>query len=388
MSPTARRKRVAVIIGTRPEAIKLAPVVRELRRFPDRFDARVIATAQHRQLADEVLALFEIGPDYDLDVMTSRQSLTHVTSRILVRLEPVLAQLRPDLVLVQGDAATSFAGALAAFYQRIPVGHVEAGLRTGDKYNPFPEEIFRRLATVAADLHFAPTAGARAALLREGVDADHIYVTGNAVIDALLSVVRQEHPLPRGVRRVLAGGERRLVLVTAHRRENWGQPLREICAALRELARRFPDIVVVYALHPNPQVTEVARAALGGQSRVVLIKAPPYAQFVSLMKRAYLVLTDSGGLQEEAPALGKPVLVLRRTTERPEGLAAGVAKLVGVEKQAIVAAAARLLSDRRAYLRMARTANPYGDGKAAPRIRKAVLHHFGLGPRPRDFTVR
>jgi len=386
MRAKADRKRIAIIMGTRPEAIKVAPVVRELKRFRDLFDTRIIATAQHRRLADEVLALFDIQADYDLDVMTTRQTLTQVTSRILVRLEPVLVKLRPHLVLVQGDAATAFAGALAAFYQMIPVGHIEAGLRTGDKYNPFPEEIFRRLATVVADLHFAPTPAAREALVGEGINPRSIYITGNTVIDALLSVARQEHPLPAAVRRALGGGQRRLVLVTAHRRENWGQPLLHICEALRELARRFPDIVVVYALHPNPQVTEVARAVLGGQSRVILIKAPPYARFVSLLKRAYLVLTDSGGLQEEAPALAKPVLVLRRTTERPEGIAAGVAKLAGVEKREIVAAAARLLSDRRAYLRMARGANPYGDGKAASRVRQAILHHFGLGPRPRDFN--
>jgi len=393
------RKRVAVILGTRPEAIKVAPVVRELRRFPAQFDARVIATAQHRRLADEVLALFDIAPDYDLDVMTSRQSLTRVTSRILVRLEPALAELRPRLVLVQGDAASAFAGALAAFYQMIPVGHIEAGLRTGDKYNPFPEEIFRRLTSVIADLHFAPTPAARAALIAEGVDARRIYITGNTVIDALLSVAEQDHPLPVAVKRALGDsypfpGEmgncprpRRLVLVTAHRRENWGPPLLQICAALRQLARAFPDIVVVYALHPNPAVTQPVRAALGREPRVVLIQAPPYARFVSLMKRADLILTDSGGLQEEAPALAKPVLVLRRTTERPEGIKAGVARLVGVETRDVVAAASRLLRDRRAYLRMAHAANPYGDGKAASRIRRAMLNYFGVGARPRDFVA-
>jgi len=375
-------------MGTRPEAIKMAPVVRELKRFPRRFDTRVIATAQHRRLADEVLALFAIEPDHDLDVMTSRQSLTRVTCRVLSRLEPVLAELRPDLVLVQGDAATAFAGALAAYYQSVPVGHVEAGLRTHDKYDPYPEEIFRRLVTGIADLHFAPTFAARAALVGEGVPERRIHVTGNTVIDALLSVAEQAHPLPARVRRALASGERRLVLVTAHRRENWGRPLRQICEALRALARAFEDIVIVYALHPNPEVTEVARAALGSEPRVVLIQAPPYAPFVSLMQRSYVVLTDSGGLQEEAPALAKPVLVLRRTTERPEGIAAGVAELVGVEKPAIVSAATRLLSDQRAYRRMARAANPYGDGKAASRIRKAILNYFGLGPRPRDFAAR
>jgi UDP-N-acetylglucosamine 2-epimerase (non-hydrolysing) len=384
--------RVAVVLGTRPEAIKVAPVVRELRRFPAQFDTRVIATAQHRRLADEVLALFDISPDYDLDVMTSRQSLTRVTSRILVRMEPALAEMRPDLVLVQGDAASAFVGALAAFYQKIPVGHIEAGLRTGDKYNPFPEEIFRRLISVVAELHFPPTPASRAALLAEGADSRRIYVTGNTVIDALLAVARQDHPVPAAVARALAVGAgsrgdcRRLVLVTAHRRENWGQPLLQICSALRNLARAFADVVIVYALHPNPAVTEPVRAALGREPRVVLIKAPPYAPFVSLMKRADLILTDSGGLQEEAPALAKPVLVLRRTTERPEGIEAGVARLVGVEMRAIVAAASRLLRDRRACARMAHSANPYGDGKAASRIRRAILHYFGRGPRPREFT--
>lgn len=388
MSRPPSHKRIAVVMGTRPEAIKIAPVVRELRRFPGLFEAHVVATAQHRRLADEVLALFRIEPDYDLNVMTARQSLTRVTSRILVRLEPALDELKPDMVLVQGDAASAFAGALAAFYQMIPVGHIEAGLRTGDKYNPFPEEIFRRLTTVMADLHFAPTDAARAALLGEGIDPRRVHVTGNTVIDALLSVAKQEHPLPAAVARALSDPRKRMILVTAHRRENWGQPLLHICAALRQLVRSFDDVVVVYALHPNPRVTEPVRAALSKEPGVVLIQAPPYARFVSLMRRAYLVLTDSGGLQEEAPALAKPVLVMRRTTERPEGIAAGVAKLVGVDTRAIVAEATRLLSDRRAYLRMAHAANPYGDGNAAPRIRQAMLNYFGLGRRPRDFAAR
>lgn len=394
-------------MGTRPEAIKLAPVIHELKRFPQRFEVRVIASGQHRRLADQVLAAFGIEPDYDLNVMTSRQSLTRVTARVLTRLEPVLAQARPHLVLVQGDAATAFVGALAAYYHKSAVGHVEAGLRTGDKYNPFPEEVFRRLVTPMADLHFAPTETARATLLAEGVHRRSIYVTGNTVIDALLSVAARDHPLPTKVARVLgcggagvspaknprsrdgcAANDRRLLLVTAHRRENWGPPLRHICRALRALVRRFEDVVAVYALHPNPQVTQLARAELAGEKRVVLIQAPPYFQFVSLMRRAHLVLTDSGGLQEEAPALGKPVLVLRRTTERPEGVAAGVARLVGTDARQIVAAAATLLCDERAYQRMARAVNPYGDGTAAPRIRQAILHHFGLGPRPQDFTPR
>jgi UDP-N-acetylglucosamine 2-epimerase (non-hydrolysing) len=382
------RKRIAIVMGTRPEAIKIAPIVHELRGFRDVFDVRVVATAQHRRLADEVLALFGIEPVADLNVMTSRQSLASVTSRILARLEPVLADLRPDMVLVQGDAASAFAGALAAFYQMIPIGHVEAGLRTGDKYNPFPEEVFRRLTTVVADLHFAPTQGARAALLRECVDARRVYVTGNTVIDALLSVAQQQHALPAAVERALKPADRRIILVTAHRRENWGEPLVRICAALRELARTFDDIVIVYALHPNPQVSGPVRAALGKEKRIVVIQAPPYARFVSLMKRAHLVLTDSGGLQEEAPALAKPVLVLRRTTERPEGIAAGAAKLVGVETADIVAAASALLRDRRAYARMAHAINPYGDGKAAVRIRRAILNYFGRGRRPRDFVPR
>jgi len=386
MVKRSERKRIAVVAGTRPEAIKLAPVVLELRRHPQLFDVRVIATAQHRRLADESFALFAIEPDYDLNVMTSRQSLTRVTSRVLERLEPVLADIGPDLVLVQGDAATAFAGALAAFYHRCAVGHVEAGLRTGDKYDPFPEEVFRRLVTPIADLHFAPTDAARAALLAEGVAASAIHVTGNTVIDALMSVARQDQPLPARIARALGSRERRLVLVTAHRRENLGRPLRNICRALRDLARRFEDLLIVYALHPNPQVTNVVRAALGAERRVVLIRAPRYSQFVSLMKRAHLVLTDSGGLQEEAPALGKPVLVLRRTTERPEGVAAGVARVVGVETADIVAAATALLRDQRAYEDMARAISPYGDGKAAQRIRRAILHHFGLGPRPRDFS--
>jgi UDP-N-acetylglucosamine 2-epimerase (non-hydrolysing) len=361
-----------VIFGTRPEAIKLAPVIAALRGRPDVFETRVAVTAQHREMLDQVLECFGVEPDYDLDIMEHGQSLSDITSRVLCGVEPLLANERPDIVLVQGDTTTVFAAALAAFYQQIPVGHVEAGLRTDDKYNPFPEEINRRLASVLADLHFAPTPAARDRLLAEGVAAGRVFVTGNTVIDALLWVLQMPFQFKGDELGWLQGYGGRLVLVTAHRRENLGEPLRRICKALRALPEAFDDVAVVYALHRNPAVREVAREVLGGAPRVRLVEPPEYVTFVNLMKRATLVITDSGGLQEEAPSLGVPVLVVRETTERPEGVEAGCTRLVGTQTETIVAEASRLLRDPEAYQAMARVANPYGDGKAAGRICDAL----------------
>lgn len=367
---------MVAVVGTRPDAVKMAPVVKLLQEDPD-FRPILVATAQHREMLDQVLRLFGLRPDVDLDVMRPRQTLTEVTSRTLEGLDRVLSQTRPALVLVQGDAAPCFCGALAAYHHRIPVGHVEAGLRTGDKYRPFPEELYRRMTAALADLHFAPTPWARDNLLREGVDPATIFVTGNTVIDALHAVAPQVRPdgLPE------LDPHRRLVLVTAHRRENWGEPLRQVCEAVRELVDRFPDVEVVFSVHRNPAVREVVVPALQGVERVHLVDPPDYGPFVYLERRAYLILTDSGGVQEEAPGFGTPVLVLRDTTERPEGVAAGVVRLVGTDHERVVAEAARLLADPQAHRAMATAVNPYGDGQASRRIVQILKVHFGLSDR-------
>jgi UDP-N-acetylglucosamine 2-epimerase (non-hydrolysing) len=364
-----------VVFGTRPEAVKMAPVVARLRESAE-FRPIVVVTAQHREMLDQVLRLFDITPDRDLDIMRAEQSLFDIATRALAGLDPVLRELRPAMVLVQGDAASTMLGALAAFYHRIPVGHVEAGLRTHDKYQPYPEEMNRRLTSVLADLHFAPTPWARDNLLREGTPRERVVVTGNTVIDALRDVAgRPGVELPPGLP-PLDG--RRMLLVTTHRRENWGEPLRQVYLALIDLLERFPDVVVVFSVHPNPAVRRLADDILGGHPRAHLIAPPDYGPFVRLMARAYLILTDSGGLQEEAPALGTPVLVLREVTERPEGVAAGTVELVGTSRARIAERAARLLADAAARDAMAAVRSPYGDGQAARRIVGALRRWFGL----------
>ncbi len=373
--------RIMTVFGTRPEAIKMAPVVRELQARHDELAVRVVVTAQHREMLDQVLDLFQICPDHDLDIMEPNQTLTGVTSRVLAGLAEILVQERPDMVLVHGDTTTTFAAALAAFYHQIPVGHVEAGLRTGQKYAPFPEELNRRLAGVLADLHFAPTAIARSNLVREGIRPEKVLVTGNTVIDALLDVVNRPYtftdPLLAGL-----GQRRRLLLVTAHRRENLGDPMYNIFRALRDIAGRFPDVEVAFPVHKNPKVRSIAAEVLGGAERIHLIEPLDYAPFAHLMARAHLVLTDSGGMQEEAPSLGKPVLVLRQTTERPEAVTAGTVVLVGTDYHHILRETTRLLTDPAAYRQMASAVNPYGDGLAAGRTVDGLLWFLGRRERP------
>lgn len=356
------------VLGTRPEAIKMAPVIKELEGYPDQIVSRVCVTAQHRDMLDQVLNLFDICPDYDLNVMQPNQSLDQVTASVLTGLTPVIEKERPDWLLIQGDTTTVMAASVAAFYLGVKVGHVEAGLRTGDKRQPFPEEINRRIAGVVADLHFAPTAWARDNLLREGVSSEQVMVTGNPVIDALRAVADKPYD-PRDGPLANICWDKRLVLVTAHRRENFGQPLENICQALREIAGRHSgDVHIVYPVHPNPNVQAPVYQMLGDVSNITLLPPLDYLSLVYLMKRCYLVLTDSGGIQEEAPSLGKPVLVLRVKTERPEGIEAGTAKVVGTSQTRIVAEAIRLLEDASEYQRMARAVNPYGDGHTAERI--------------------
>ncbi len=372
--------KVLSVFGTRPEAVKMAPVVRCLAQTAG-IESRVCVTAQHRQMLDQVLQLFEIRPDYDLDLMRDDQGLAELSASIFTGLDPVLADFHPDWVLVQGDTTTVAIAALLSYYRRIRVGHVEAGLRTYDKWQPFPEEINRRVAGVTADLHFAPTEWTRRNLLREGIDDKIIMVTGNPVIDALQYVAGQPEPDSvcelvdsLGIRSDPGAEGRRLVLVTAHRRESFGAPLESICEALRQLAARG-DIEIVYPVHLNPNVQQPVKRILGGVRHVTLLPPLDYLPLVHLMKRSTLILTDSGGIQEEAPAFGKPVLVLREVTERPEGVEAGTVKVVGAEAGRIVREAGSLLDDPTAYTRMAQAVNPYGDGHAAPRIVQALLDH-------------
>ena len=367
-------KTVLSVFGTRPEAIKMAPVLAALSGI-EGLRSLVCVTAQHRDMLDQVLSLFSIRPDADLDLMRDGQTLTEVTTRALTTLEPYLAQERPDLLLVQGDTTTTMAASLAAFYARTRVAHVEAGLRTGDPYYPWPEEVNRRITTVIATHHFAPTEGARRNLLAEGVPDQAVTVTGNTVIDALLAVTAQEPS--RAPSLPLRG--RRMILVTAHRRENFGAPLLEILGAIRDLAARYPDVDLVYPVHPNPNVDRPVRSVLSDVPGVHLLPPLEYKPFADLMKASYLILTDSGGIQEEAPSLGKPVLVLRDETERPEAVEAGTVRLIGPHREAIVRAATQLLDSQDAYARMARAMNPYGDGKAAGRIAKKVREMLGLG---------
>ena len=367
--------KIMTIFGTRPEAIKLAPVIRELERRPAEFEHVTVVTAQHREMLDQVLALFRIDPDYDLDIMTAEQSVSDVMARVVTGLGPVLERVRPDAVVVQGDTTTVLAAGLAAFYARIPVAHVEAGLRTRDKQQPFPEEINRRLVSHLADWHFAPTDCARANLLREGIDADSVFVTGNTVIDALLSVIRADYVFEDPLLASLAG--RRLVLATTHRRENWGEPLRRVCRAIRRIAASRPDVEIVYAVHPNPEVRRVVEAELRMTDRVHLLGPVAYEPFAQLMSRATVILTDSGGIQEEAPSLDVPVLVLRTVTERPEGIEAGTLRLVGTDEERIVEGTLRLLDDPAEHGRMASRANPYGDGHASQRIADVLAERVG-----------
>ncbi|MBS4022277.1 MAG: UDP-N-acetylglucosamine 2-epimerase (non-hydrolyzing) [Dethiobacter sp.] len=376
-----------VVFGTRPEAIKMAPLVHELRRCSE-IETAVCVTAQHREMLDQVLKLFAITPDFDLDIMQSGQTLTEITNRALCGLERVLGENRPDLVFVHGDTTTTFAGALAAFYHRIPVGHVEAGLRTGQKYAPYPEELNRRLTGTLSDLHFAPTALARSNLLAENVPADSIFVTGNTVIDALRYTVQPDYQFAREELNSLPKGAR-LLLVEAHRRENLGAPLESICRALRRIVQDHPDVFLVFPVHRNPAVRQPVFDCLLGLDRVMLIEPLDVADFHNLMQKSTLILTDSGGIQEEAPSLGRPVLVLREVTERPEAVDAGTVALVGLNEEAIVETASRLLTDDAAYRGMAAAINPYGDGKAAARIVSAVRWRFGLGgSKPPDFTPK
>ncbi|MEH7076620.1 non-hydrolyzing UDP-N-acetylglucosamine 2-epimerase [Neobacillus drentensis] len=373
--------KVMTVFGTRPEAIKMAPLVKELGKYPDKIIPIVTVTAQHRQMLDQVLEIFEITPDYDLNIMKERQTLLEVTTRSLEGLNQVLADVKPDIVLVHGDTTTTFVASLAAFYHSTPIGHVEAGLRTHNKYSPYPEEMNRQLTGVLADLHFSPTVQAKRNLLVENKREEAIYITGNTAIDALKTTVRANysHPVLERI------GNDRLLLMTAHRRENTGEPMENMFRAICRLVEKHEDVQVVYPVHMNPVVREIANRVLGNNDRIHLIEPLDVIDFHNFASRAYLILTDSGGVQEEAPSLGVPVLVLRDTTERPEGIEAGTLKLAGTDEETIFRLADELLSNLAAHDKMAHASNPYGDGHASERIVKAILHHFENEERPADF---
>ena len=362
-----------VVFGTRPEAIKMAPVIRALRQ-KETIHCQVTVTAQHREMLDQVMKLFNMIPDFDLNLMRHGQTLTEITTRALNGLREVYQRELPDLVLVHGDTTTTFVAALAAFYAQIPVGHVEAGLRTGNKYSPFPEEMNRKLASVLTDFHFAPTETAKNNLLLEGIIPEKIFITGNTVIDALLATVKPEYSfIDPHIQTILRQGEKsRMILVTTHRRENLGEPMRQIYQALEHTLKLFPDTYIIFPVHKNPQVRKVVTEILGAHPRVNIVEPMDYEPFVNLMARSHLILTDSGGIQEEAPSLGIPVLVVRDTTERPEAVAAGTVSLVGTEFESVFSELKRLLSDQNAYHKMATAINPYGDGCAAERIAKII----------------
>ncbi len=368
--------KVFTVFGTRPEAIKMAPLIYELQSRPS-IDCKVCVTAQHRQMLDMVLDLFKITPDFDLNIMTERQTLASITTKALNGLEEVFKAEKPDLVLVHGDTSTTFAGSLAAYYNQIKVGHVEAGLRTYDKYFPFPEEMNRRLTGVISDLHFSPTVNNRANLINEGISPDSIFVTGNTVIDAFKTTIKRDFSF-EGTPLEGIDMSKRIIFMTAHRRENLGAPLENICRAVQRLVRDFPDVEVVYPVHLNPAVRETVNSILGNVPRVHLVDPLDVDVMHNAMNNAYLILTDSGGLQEEAPALGKPVLVLRGETERPEAAEAGTVKIAGTEEDIIYSLASQLLTDEEEYHKMSVAVNPYGDGNASRRIADAILYHFGI----------
>ena len=378
-----KKVKVMAVFGTRPEAIKMCPLVLELQKY-ENIEPIVCVTAQHREMLDQVLDVFGIKPDYDLDIMKTRQSLAGITTRVLEGMEDVLKKEKPDIVLVHGDTSTSFVAALAAFYEQIPVGHVEAGLRTYDIYSPFPEEMNRQLTGRIAQLHFSPTQRNFNNLIKENVDEEKIYITGNTVIDALKTTVKEDYEFENECLRSIDFENKRVIVVTAHRRENLGKPLEDICTAIAEIVDEYEDTEVVYPVHLNPAVREVAWGILGDKERVHLIDPLDVMELHNAIARSFMVMTDSGGIQEEAPALAKPVLVLRCETERPEAVDAGTVKIAGVDKDVIKKLAKELLDNPAEYAKMAQAANPYGDGEASRRTCEAILYEFGVSDEKPD----
>lgn len=370
-------KKIITIFGTRPEAIKMAPLVKELEKR-EGIESKICVTAQHREMLDQVLELFDIKPDYDLNIMKTKQSLTGITNRILEGLEDIFKEEKPDMILVHGDTTTTFSSALAAYYQQIKVGHVEAGLRTFDKYFPFPEEMNRKLTGAIADLHFSPTKGAKNNLLREGIDEKSIYITGNTVIDAMLHTVEDDYVFENEELNKIDFKNKKVIMITAHRRENWGEGISNICEALNQIVNENKDVELVYLVHLNPIVKDMVYEKLGNKERIHLLNPLDTKETHNLMNKCFMVMTDSGGLQEEAPHLGKPVLVLRDVTERPEAVEYGTVKLVGTNKEKIIDEANILINSKEAYEKMSKAVNPYGDGKASERICDAIMKYLNL----------
>lgn len=379
--------KVMSIFGTRPEAIKMAPLVKKLQETEE-IDSVLCVTAQHRQMLDMVLDLFELKPDYDLDIMEHGQSISDITVKVLKGMENILQEVKPDIVLVHGDTSTTFVGALAAFYQQIPVGHVEAGLRSGNIYSPYPEEMNRKLTTNLASLYFAPTTGNYDNLIKENITSEKIFITGNTVIDALLQVVKEEYVFDNPLLNGIDYRNKKVVVMTCHRRENWGEPMENIFKAVVDIKERHKDVEIIFPVHLNPKIRELAKDIMGNMEGVHLIEPLDYEPFVNLLNKAHLILTDSGGIQEEAPALGKPILVLREETERPEAVGAGTVKIVGVDGDKIIKEVEELLSNPKSYSQMANATNPYGDGRACERIVDALKYHFKItDDRPEAFKI-
>jgi UDP-N-acetylglucosamine 2-epimerase (non-hydrolysing) len=370
--------KIAIIFGTRPETIKMFPIISEIKKYPHLIDYRIIVSGQHREMLDQMLKIFQINSDYDLDIMEQGQSLSNITNNSLLGIEKILIKEKSSMVLVQGDTTTTFTGALAAFYQKIKIGHIEAGLRTNNKYYPFPEEINRHLTSVLTDLHFTPTRQSCNNLLSEGVKREDIFISGNTVIDSLLLMIKENHIFREPLLKDKKIFEKKIILVTMHRRENWGEPLKEVCQTINKIIDKHIDISVIFPLHKNPEIRRNVKEILENKKDILLLDALDYDDMVNLMSRSYLILTDSGGIQEESPSLGKPVLVLRDETERPEAVEAGVVKLVGTDKERVYNEVETLLNSRDKYMEMSKSINPYGDGKASERIVKKILYYFNL----------
>lgn len=381
--------KIGMVFGTRPETIKMFPIISEIKKYPHFIDYRIIVSGQHREMLDQMLDIFQIIPDYDLNIMEQNQSLSDITNSSLLGIEKILKKERPSIVLVQGDTTTTFTGALAAFYQEIKIGHVEAGLRTYNKYYPFPEEINRHLTSVLTDLHFAPTRKSCDNLLYEGVKREDIFICGNTVIDSMFLMIEENYIFREPLLKDKKIFKKKIILVTMHRRENWGAPLRETCQAINKIVDEHSDISVVFPLHKNPEIRRNVMEILQNKKDILLLDTLDYGDMINLMSKSYIILTDSGGIQEEAPSLGKPVLVLRDETERPEAVEAGVVKLIGTNKERVYSEVETLLNSRDKYIKMSKSINPYGDGKASERIIKKILYRFNLiDQEPDEFKAK
>lgn len=383
------KTKIAIIFGTRPETIKMFPIISEINKYPHLLNCRIIVSGQHREMLDQMLEIFQITPDYDLNIMEQGQSLSSITKNSLLGIEKILKKERPSMVLVQGDTTTTFTGALAAFYQKIKIGHIEAGLRTNNKYYPFPEEINRHLTSVLVDLHFAPSKQSSKNLLSEGVKREDVFISGNTVIDSLFLMIKEKYIFREPLLKNKKIFEKNIILVTMHRRENWGEPLRKTCRAINKIIGEYPDVSVIFPLHKNPEIRKNVKEILQNKKDILLLDTLDYDDMINLMSKSYIILTDSGGIQEEGPSLGKPVLVLRDETERPEAVEAGVVKMIGTNEEKVYREVVILLDSKDKYREMSKNINPYGDGRASERIVKKILYNFNLiNQSPDEFKAK